>query len=71
MHKARIVHCGIYRAEADRAYIVHGQTELRVIEEVEELCAEVQTHLSVRQHKLLDNGKVGVDEIGAYDRDAI
>lgn len=69
MHKARIVHSGIYRAESKSAHIVYRQTELGVIEEVEELSAEIQTHLS-RQRELFDNGKVCVDEIRSDSWDA-
>ena len=41
-----------------------------MIEEVEELGAEVQAHLFARQRELLDEREVGVDEIGSDDRDA-
>ena len=62
MHQARIVHRGIYGAEAKSAHIVYRQTELGVIEEIEELSAEIQTHLS-RQCELFNHGEVRVDKI--------
>ena len=52
------------------AHIVHRHAELGVIEEVEELGAEIQAHLFARQRELFDDGEVGVDEIRADGRDA-
>jgi hypothetical protein len=46
LHQATIVHSRLDKAESRRAHIVHRRTKLRVIEEVEELRAEHQTHLS-------------------------
>ena len=68
MYQATIVHGGMDKAESSRAHIVHRRSELWVIEEVEELGAEIQTHLS-GQPDLLDDGEVGVDEIrsGGWD----
>ena len=68
--KPRIVHRRIDRSRIQRADIVTGETELCVIEEVEELRAEIQTHLFARQRELLDDGEVGVDEIRPDDRNA-
>lgn len=63
LYQSRIVHGRVYRAEADCAYVVDRQAKLCVIEEVEELCAEVQAHLSW-QGKLLDDGEIRIDEVG-------
>src|SRR5580658_8372830 len=45
--------------------------KLRMVEEVEELRAEVQAHVFPRKLELFDNGEVGVDEVGAGDRLAV
>jgi len=62
LDKARIVDGGVDDAEAWSAVILERHAVLCVIEEVEELSAEVQTHISARQRELLDEGEVGVDE---------
>ena len=62
MYEPRIIHSGIDRPESNRAHVVHRRPKLCVIEEVEELSAEIQTHLS-RQPDLLDDGEIRVDEI--------
>ena len=64
MYQATIVHGGLDKAESRRAHIGHRRTKLWVIEEVEELGAEIQTHLS-RKPDLLDDREVRVDEIGS------
>ena len=68
MYQATVVHGGLDKPESRRAHIGHGRTELWVIEEVEELGAEIQTHLS-GQPDLLDDREVRVDEIGSNGRD--
>ena len=68
MYQATIVHGGLDKPESRRAHIGHGRTKLWVIEEVEELGAEIQTHLS-GQPDLLDDREVRVDEIGPGGRD--
>ena len=70
MDEARIVHGGIYGAETTGLDVVDRRTELGVIEEIEELGAEVQAHPFARQRELFDYGEVGVDEIGADGWDA-
>jgi hypothetical protein len=42
LDQARVVHGGVYSAESAGIDVVDRRTELRVIEEVEELGAEVQ-----------------------------
>jgi len=70
LDEARVVDGGVDGAEAVGVDVGDGRSELRVIKEVEELCAEVQAHPLAWQRELLDNGEVGVDEIRADDGDA-
>ena len=62
LHHARIVHRRVHRAKPRSTNIGNRHAELRVIEQVEELCPEIQAHAFPRKRKLFDNGEVGVDE---------
>jgi hypothetical protein len=67
LNDSRVVHRGVYRAESRCVDVVHRQAELGVVEQVEELGAEVQAHIFPRQRELFDHGKVRVHEVGAVD----
>src|ERR1700760_4562024 len=64
-----VLYCAVGRIQGCDGEVVYGQTELCMIPEVEELCAEVQSHFS-GQRELLDEGEVRVDEVGTYYRNA-
>jgi len=82
LYEARIVDGGAYGAEAvirrddagaiygSDSQVVIGTAELGVVEEVEELGAEGQSHSFARQGDQLDDREVGVDEVRAHGRDA-
>src|SRR6185437_9901802 len=77
LNHPRIVHRLIDHAKGGRlSYVLHAagagpaaQEELRVIEQVEELCPEVQPHL-LAQEEMLDNGQVSIHKTRAGDRRA-
>jgi hypothetical protein len=67
LHEARVVDRGIDRAETSLVDVVDGHAVLRVVEEIEELSAEVQTHVLSRKSELLDQREVGVEEVRTND----
>src|SRR5436305_5539024 len=78
LYEPWVVHRGANRAEAGAAREIGGlqagraiwRRELRMIEQVENLCPEIQTHSLTWQGELFDDGKVGIDEIRSGQRGA-
>src|SRR5450631_1612426 len=73
LDQARIIYGGVKRSEPGRAEFrtggadaAAGGTELWMIEQIEDLRAEIQPHpLAPGQHEMLDRREVGIDEVGA------
>src|SRR5258708_27916663 len=77
LHETRVVHRGSDRAKRRGVEIRHkkaaggvGGRKLRMVEEVEEFRPEIQAHVFPRQGELLDNRKVGIDEVRSRQRRA-
>src|ERR1022692_836350 len=71
LHQARVVQGRVHRAKSGGVDIANRQSEMRVVEEVEELCPEIQAHAFPGQRESLDDGEVGVNEIRTHDRDTV
>src|SRR6201981_4140625 len=64
LHNARVVHCRIHNSKARCVDVADWRAELRVVEWVEELRSEVQTHIFPGQRELFDHGKIRVHKTG-------
>src|SRR5579863_4336690 len=70
LNQSGIIHCRVHRAKTRSGDVIYRQTELRVIEQIEELRAEAQSSAFPWQIDLLDGRKICVHEARTENRHA-